>query len=270
METNKLLSVKNEIIFNVSQKILFDCQRKSIDVLLFGGASLLFLPGYEIDFITENRGDINDIDLVVNPKDVARLKYYLVVNGFKPDINFNFQHGNKRICYYREEDNLSIDVFIGDILLCQKIETIHRFRYDKLILAPMILFLTKIQKLKLSDKDIFDINLILKHIDLCDFRFVIELCSKNWRWYKTIITNIFYLLKEKRITDKKYAIVLEDVADKILVSRKTICWNIRKFFGGQWYNDVEERKNPDWNETNTTSDNYIRNKPVINNDNKTD
>jgi len=135
------------------------------------------------------------------------------------------------------ENNISIDVFIGNITLCQDIFVLDRFNLSYPAITPADLFLTKIQKINLSESDVFDISFILEYIS--DFQYIIELSSKSWNWWKTLTTNIPFLLKGNISENNKKR--LNDLLCEINSKYKTINWKFRNIIGEKrrWYNDVE-------------------------------
>ena len=227
---------KNEIIYDLTKNILADCKANSIDIRLFGSVALLFLDESKIEFITEYRKGIADIDIIVRPEHILKLETYFMNRGYATNSRIKMLYGNQRRSFHTE-NNISIDVFIGNITLCQDILILDRFDFKYPTITPADLFLTKIQKMNLSEWDVFDIDFILKYVD--DLQYIIDLSSKNWNWWKTLTTNIPFLLKEN-ISEKNKSL-LSELLDKIYSSDKTINWKLRNVIGdkGKWYNDVD-------------------------------
>ena len=227
---------KNEIIYDLTKNILSDCKENSIDIRLFGSVALLFLDSSKIEFINNCRKEIADIDIIVRPKHTIALENYFIGRGYEANRKIKMLYGNKRRSFCLE-NNISIDVFIGNITLCQDISILDRFDLSYPTTTPSDLFLTKIQKVNLSESDVFDINFILEY-DI-DFQYIIGLSSKDWNWWKTLTTNIPFLLK-KNINDNSKNL-LTDLLSKINSNDKTIKWKLRNIIGErkQWHNDVE-------------------------------
>jgi len=227
---------KNEIIYGVTKEILSDCKEKSIDIRLFGSVALLFLDIEKNGLNNKYHRAVADIDIIVRPNHVAALENYFIGRGYEANRQIKMLYGNSRRSFY-SENNISIDVFLGNIRLCQDIFILDRFDLTYPTLVPTDLFLTKIQKKDLSEKDVFDINFILEY-DI-DFPYIVGLTSKNWSWWKTLATQIPFLL-EKNISEN-HKNTLNDLLSKINSADKTINWKFRNMIGErmQWYHDVE-------------------------------
>lgn len=227
----------NEIIYNLSQSILSECDNLNIDIRLFGSAALLFLDKSKFSWISKNRKPVEDIDIVVNDHQIEAIESYFLKQGFDNNRIIKMLHGNERRSFY-SHDNISIDIFIGNIILCQKINLSKRFKLSYPTISTTDLFLTKIQKLKLSESDIFDINYILDFN--IDKEYITSLCINDWCWWKTLETNIPVITKNA-ISDSNRKILI-DLWESITLKNKSFKWEIRNFIGSkkQWYNDVEE------------------------------
>ena len=230
------MKTKNEIIYDLTKNILADCKENSIDIRLFGSVALLFLDSSRIEFINQYRKGIADIDIIVKPSHIKELENYFMGKGYATNMQIKMLYGNSRRSF-RLENNISIDVFIGNITLCQEIAILGRFDLEYPTLTPSDLFLTKIQKVNLSEWDVFDINFILDY--KIDFQYIVELSSKKWNWWKTLTTNIPFLLKEN-ISENNKKLLTELLSEINLIDKK-INWKLRSIVGErrQWYNDVE-------------------------------
>ena len=227
---------QNKIIYNVTENLLSDCKENSIDIRLFGSVALLYLDKTKIDIISKYHGIIGDIDIIIKHEHLTKLEDYCIKQGYTTNRKIKMLYGNKRRSFYLD-NNISIDVFIGDITLCQKIPILNRFNLSYPTITPVDLFLTKIQKLYLSDSDVYDITFILEHI--INFQYIIDLSSKNWNWWKVLTKNIDFILK-KDINENNNK-CLKELLYKLNLCDKTINWKIRNIIGErkQWYNDVE-------------------------------
>jgi hypothetical protein len=227
---------KNKIVYNLTQRILADCNEKAIDIRLFGSVALLFLDSTKFDWISQNRKPIADIDVVVKPNHVLVIEEYFINQGYEINRQVRMLYGNQRRSFH-SKDNISIDIFIGNIFLCQEINILDRFELSYPTISITDLFLTKIQKMKLSESDIFDIDFILNYS--IDTEYVAKLCTNNWNWWKTLNVNIPILLNEKISSSNK--VVLNNLLNFTNSKKKNIHWQVRNFAGDkiQWYNIVE-------------------------------
>ena len=230
METN------NDIIYNLTKGILSECKEKSIDIRLFGSVALLFLDSSIIESIGKYSKIIADIDIIVKPNQIKELECLFMNRGYLANRRVKMLYGNERRSFYLE-NNLSIDVFIGNITLCQNLSILDRFDETYPTITTSDLFLTKIQKINLSDSDVYSINYILKFG--IDFEYIIKLSSESWNWWKTLNKNIPFLLENNISEDNKRLLV--DLMNEISSTEKTRSWKLRNFIGEKrsWYNNVE-------------------------------
>jgi len=226
----------NDIIYNLTKKILSDCKANSIDIRLFGSVALLFLEFERNKSINGFYRGIADIDIIVRPNHIEALESYFINQNYEANRRIKMLYGNQRRSF-RLENGISIDVFIGNITLCQDISILDRFDLSYPTIPPVDLFLSKIQKIKLSEKDISDIKFILDYMTDSDCQYIIKLSSKDWNWWKSLTTNISELLKKDINENNKKR--LNNLLIGIDSSDKTISWKTRNIIGGKWYNDVE-------------------------------
>jgi len=234
---------KNDIICDLTQNILSDCKDNSIDIRLFGSVALLFLDRAKNGLNNKFLREVADIDIIVKPNHIIALENYFLSREYEANRQVKMLYGNSRRSF-RLENNISIDIFIGNITLCQDINILDRFNMDYPTIPPSDLFLTKIQKRYLSEKDVsekdvFDINFILEYG--IDYQYIIKLSSENWNWWKTLTTNIPFFL-EKNISENSKNLLI-NLLSEINSNDKSLNWKwkLRNFIGEkmQWYNDVE-------------------------------
>ena len=237
MVKNNIALKKNEYIYNLSKKILNDCKALDIELRFFGSVALFYLDDTKISWLSENRKAIADIDIVVPTKCIDSFEKYLLNNNFKFNGNIKMLYGNIRRNYYSTE-NISIDVFIENIFLCQEVIVNNRLNLSYPTIPVADLFLSKIQKHNLSVTDVFDIDYILNY--LVDKEYIINLCANQWNWWKTLQTNIPFLINSNfkiNNVDK-----LKDLWISINHTNKSFSWKLRSIVGQNlpWYNYVEE------------------------------
>lgn len=231
------LHIRNEILFQTAQSILDVCKKNKIELRLFGSIALLFLDTSKREWLYENRPLFGDIDFVVLEKDIEKLESILKELNFENNWNIKMLHGNQRRSFYSPQ-NISIDFFIDNIVLCQTVELKDRFDTFYPTLSPTDLFLAKIQRINLSSKDIFDIDYLLDFSIENDY--ISQLSSNDWNWWQALNINLPILLKSKMKQNSKEKII--QLLSDIEKSEKTIKWKIRNLAGKtiKWYNDVQE------------------------------
>lgn len=234
---NDQLFIRNEVLFQTANTVLKECKSKNIELRLFGSVALLFLDLSKKEWLYENRQYFGDIDFVVRNKDIDNLEKLLIRLNYENNRNVKMLHGNQRRSFYSPQ-NISLDFFIDDIVLCQPIELSKRFDLSYPTLSPTDLFLTKIQRIGLKSKDLFDLDYILTFE--IDSDYLIQLCSNEWGWWKTFNTNLPVILSYTKYNDNKTKI--EYLINGIRNDEKSLKWKWRNLFGTKlkWHDDVEE------------------------------
>lgn len=229
--------IRNEILFQTANTILKECKSKNIELRLFGSVALLFLDLSKKEWLYDNRQLFGDIDFVVRSKDIDNLEKLLIRLNYENNRNVKMLHGNQRRSFFTSQ-NISIDFFIDNIILCQPIEINKRFELSYPTLSPTDLFLSKIQRIGLKSKDLFDLDYILTFE--IDSVYLIKLCSNEWGWWETFNTNLPVLLSYTKNMENKTKI--ENLIDEIRKEEKSLKWKWRNLFGTnlKWHNDVEE------------------------------
>ncbi|MFC0878813.1 nucleotidyl transferase AbiEii/AbiGii toxin family protein [Saccharicrinis sp. FJH2] len=236
MKNNQLYK-RNEILFQTANTILKECKTNNIELRLFGSVALLFLDLSKKEWLFENRQQFGDIDFVVRSKDIDNLEKLLISLNYENNRNVKMLHGNQRRSFFTSQ-NISIDFFLDNIILCQPIEINNRFELSYPTLTPTDLFLSKIQRVELKPKDLFDLDYILTFE--IDSDYLIQLCSNEWGWWQTFNTNLPVLLSYTENIKNKTKI--ESLIDEIRNEEKSLKWKWRNLFGTnmRWHNDVEE------------------------------
>lgn len=234
---NNPMYIGNEILFQTANTILKESESKNIELRLFGSIALLFLDLSKKEWLFENRQQFGDIDFVVRSKDIDNLEKLLTSLNYENNRNVKMLHGNQRRSFFTSQ-NISIDFFIDNIILCQPIEINKRFELSYPTLSPTDLFLSKIQRIGLKSKDLFDLDYILTFE--IDSDYLIQLCSNEWGWWETFNTNLPVLLSYTKNMDNKTKI--ESLIKEISNGEKSLKWKWKNLFGTnlRWHNDVEE------------------------------
>jgi hypothetical protein len=227
---------KNEIIYQLALKILNDCKNNFIEIRILGSVALLFLDESKVYWLFETREQFGDIDFVISSKNINKFEEYFSLSNFRKNRSVTQLHGNQRRNYYSPE-NISVDIFINEIVLCQKIKVLNKFNLSYPTLTTTDLFLTKIQKVNLNKTDIFDINFIMNYE--IDEEYIINLCVNDWKWWQTFQLNIPII--KNNIQNKNNINILNEILSSINKRKKTIKWFVRNIFGSkiEWYNYIE-------------------------------
>lgn len=196
-----------------------------------------------------------DIDVVVLKGHDRRLKRVLADLGYVANRSFNNLHGDRRLLFYDEANDRQLDVFIGTFRMCHSLELDDRLELNPQTLAPADLLLTKLQIVKINQKDIVDaLALVLEHdvgderkADVIDLERLVRVTARDWGWYTTFMDNLGRLSPVPELGLP--AAAAAGIADRVTTirraletARKSMPWRARAAVGRRvpWYELPEE------------------------------
>lgn len=201
--------------------------------------------------------EFGDLDFVVASRQRKEFEAFMPGVGYSPHKQFNILNGDQRQIYYHNENEMKIDIFIGDFEMCHKIPLENRLTFDPVTIPLAELFLSKAQIVELNRKDMMDITSLLLNNetgdgdkDTINLQIITKLCSQDWGLYKTTSINLGRV--EKLMQDK--VVNLTQAERELVLSRvreiqntfeempKPLPWQIRDRVGTRvkWYIEVEE------------------------------
>ncbi len=104
-----------------------------------------------------------DIDLVTERGRGKALSGLMVGSGYEPDRRFNGINAGRRGLYHDRAVERQVDVFLGSFEMCHQLPIAARLKLEDRTLPFAELMLTKLQIVKLNEKDLRDILLLLTH-----------------------------------------------------------------------------------------------------------
>lgn len=239
---------RNDFLLEKAIAIIELAKEKNIQLRLLGGLGVYNKCFQVNDLFTLHREPFSDIDLVCYGKDIVSLENLFLTINYEQDKVFKTQFGYQRRVFYSPE-NISVEVFLNDLYLCQTVKTGNRLILDFPTITSTDLFLSKIQKINLSHKDVIDLIILLSNIPLTDnedsinISYITTLCASDWRWWKTISDNLSFIKNYKTIFDKnRIDLAIGILEDRIHKSKKNIFWSLRNIIGTKinWYNQVDD------------------------------
>jgi len=196
-----------------------------------------------------------DIDLVVHRGHDRILRTVLESNGYTPNKAFNALRGDRRLLYYDEPNGRQIDVFVGQFLMCHRLDLDDRLSLDPRTLSPADLLLTKLQIVQLNPKDTLDALALLHQHEVGEERAgdvvgvdrLIGVTSHDWGWFTTFTDNLASvaaaapgILPPEALTPVSARI--EAIGRALLDAKKSLGWKARARVGRRipWYELPEE------------------------------
>ena len=176
--------------------------------------------------------------------------------GYVPNPRYNNLHGYKRLEFYDKSHNRNVDVFLDRFEMEHKLNFKSRVGLDRYTIPLTDLLLTKIQVVKVNEKDLKDIVAILEDHEVVnkfdketvDLEYIAKLCSKDWGLYRSIMANLdileSFITGHKLVVRDEAAIMKKVKAIRESIARrpKSLRWKIRAKIGERmrWYEEVEE------------------------------
>jgi hypothetical protein len=135
------------------------------------GASLRVVGGVAVALHTQ--GDVHpalrrtyrDIDLVTRRKGEREALTVLVAAGYESNVRFNSMVGvHDRLVMYDNVNGRQLDVFVGEFKMCHAVSFSERLAADSPTVPLAELLVTKLQIVRLNEKDVQDIvAIVLEH-----------------------------------------------------------------------------------------------------------
>jgi hypothetical protein len=231
-------------------------EKKGATLRLMGGVAIMLHTTNNAKSLFERFGrSPGDLDFVAFKKESRLVKQLMMSLEYQPNQMFNAMHGHKRQLWYSKE--FQIDILLDIFEMCHVIEMKDRLKLDKPTITPSDLFLQKIQIVKINEKDVKDLMILLLGHDLgetdedkINLAYISGLLSKDWGFWYTTQSNLGKILQYT----SKYAGTLNQQEQELIRSRvlaiqqrlnsvpKSFAWKMREKVGTKtpWYKDVEE------------------------------
>jgi hypothetical protein len=244
-----------ENILKWTSRILDEAKHRNITLRLMGGvAAILHCPNYRNIYDNFAR-KAADIDFVGYLKEVTELQKMFLELGFKEDINVMRIFGTKRRIFDLQSDGVRCDVVLDKLRFCHEIDLRGRLKTDYPTISLADLILSKLQIIRLNDKDIMDIIALLREHKIGDtdtetinIKYLSDLCSRDWGLWKTITTNLNRVYQKigsymKNWRDfRDVQLKIKSILEAVDTHKKSLSWKLRNKLGDriQWYQEVEE------------------------------
>ena len=197
-----------------------------------------------------------DIDLVAYRRDTAALRALLTGRGYVEDREIHVRSEGARSIFDHPARGLHLDVFYDRLEFCHVIPLAGRLEVDRPTIPIAELLLSKLQIVRINEKDIVDIVLLLLDhplgdgdTDTIDLRRVARLCAEDWGLWRTLTQN---LAKVRALAagypqldaDQRARIdaAINALKARIDAEPKSLGWRMRARIGDrrQWWTDVDE------------------------------
>lgn len=220
----------------------------SIGVALHSHDAAAIIPSFERTYA--------DIDFAAYRRDATALARLLTGLGYVDDRAVYIASEGSRSIFDHPGRRLHLDVFYDRLEFCHTIPLAGRLEADRPTIPISELLLSKLQIVKINDKDVVDIVLLLLDhplgsgdSDTVDLARIGRLCSDDWGMWRTLTQNLGKVRaltatypqldpQQRTLVDAAAAAIKERIDGE----PKSMGWRMRDRVGDrrQWWTDVDE------------------------------
>ncbi len=221
----------------------------SIGVALHCPDAKALLPAFERTYA--------DIDFAAYGRHARNLTAAMEGLGYREDREVAItSEGRRAIFNNPSAPQIHLDVFFDQLEFCHRIPLAGRLEADSPTIPLAELLLSKLQIVKLNEKDVVDaILLLLDHElgegdgDVIDLRRIAGLCAEEWGLWRTLTMNlekvgVFAAGYPQLSADQRARVASAAAAVKRAIDEvpKPLAWRMRDRIGDrrQWWTDVDE------------------------------
>lgn len=230
------------------------------------GVPLRVLGGVAIEILVPAwRGRVGgpgrDIDVATNQASRRTLTELLEHEGYEADRRYNAANGHKQLYFVDTSRGRPLDVLIDRMEMCHKFNFRDSLAEPGPTLSPADLLLSKLQIVKLNEKDIVDAFVLLSAFHLgppgsggIDVDRIVGYCATDWGWWRTTTANLAALdayAAETAGSDRIALVGTPEFDPRAQVERlrraideapKSLSWRLRSRVGDRvpWYDEPEE------------------------------
>lgn len=226
---------------------------RGIPVRLIGGVAIWArCPSAMIPQLQRDYGDVDIISLRKVSRDLIRFAESM---GYQPDKLFNALHGAQRLNFTDAATGRPLDVLLDRFAMCHTIDLKDRLGIHPITIPLADLLLTKLQVVRINQKDLLDLTALLadhplggQEADSIDLGRLTAVLGKDWGFEHTARLNLAGLrtyaaetgLPEAMSTtvDERITGILKALDN----GAKSLGWHLRAMVGEriQWYELPED------------------------------
>jgi len=244
-----------------ANRVLGAAKQKSIVLRLMGAvASRIHCPRYGY-IQTELGRQFTDLDFVSYSSSRPRIHTLFKELGYAFDTIkakvFEIEFGHMgRLMFDDFANQRRAEVFFDRLEFSHDVPLQGRLEVDDPTIPLAELLLTKLQIVKLTEKDVIDMIMLLREhylgegdYETINYKRIAGLCGSDWGLWKTVTTNLQTIRLLLPSFTKLSSSDVEDVHDKVAGllrhiddEPKTIKWKARSLIGekAHWYRQVED------------------------------
>jgi len=242
--------------FEEQAKTIVDtAQNRGIVIRSIGATAFrIHCPKFK-DLHTKLGRELTDLDFMARGKQINEIAQLFQDLGYQKDPRMHSFMVYQRGIFQHPETKLVADVFFDKLSMCHTIDFRERLELDSPTITLADLVLEKTQIVKINEKDLKDLAILLLEHDVgdsehehVDGKYIRQLLSKDWGFYYTVTTNLKKAkdhLAMYEAFDNSQREQIAATIDRLLASienePKSTGWKMRARVGPRkiWYNEVE-------------------------------
>jgi hypothetical protein len=202
--------------------------------------------------------ECGDIDIVIARRASGSLVTLMETNGYVEDVAFNAMNGRTRLVFADERRRRDVDVFVEDFEMCHvvplRLDEAERRGSRTLLLSDLML--TKLQIVRLTEKDVADAVMLLMSYEVTgddenaiDGARIASLCGRDWGLWRTSTENLARIGAALDALDAPPAWLadakrrLGALSEQVDAEPKSTKWRVRARVGDRvrWYEEPDEK-----------------------------
>ena len=238
-------------------RVIDACTDAGIELRLLGG---LAFYGQMPTWTRRAERPRRDLDFVVPADHVRVMKPLMAELGYVPEQQQNAIYGHKQMYFVDEARQRPVDIIIDRLEMCHTLPLADRLDIEPYTLPRADLLLSKLQIVRINEKDVLDCLALLSRYPVSadeegiNVTTVTALTSTDWGWWRTVTGNLDLLeryadesldVEDLRFSDGLSRSPREgilELRDRIEASPKSVKWKMRARIGERavWYYEPEE------------------------------
>ena len=242
-----------ERLLDEGRQLVVEADQQGLSVRLLGGVGIRLRLGPSFDPAFDR--EVRDIDLIVRRRDSRKLETLIAARGWDPARQFNALNGSRRLLFHDPAGDAQIDVFVEAFEMCHALPLANSLGRPGPSLPATELLMTKLQIVKLNEKDRDDCYALLRASPVeadddaaVDPARIARLTAGDWGLHHTFELNLALLrshLAARPLSgDASQAIggAIASIAAAMEAEPKSRGWRLRARIGERkvWYDEPEE------------------------------
>jgi hypothetical protein len=244
-----------ELLNQQHQNILAEAEKNQINIRLLGALAFELRCPEHSELRRALGRMLSDLDYMALSKQWEKIVELLTGLGYSFDERRAMLHGLDRVIFFHP-NGFRVDIFFDQLDMCHKIDFRNRLTIDPQTISLADLLLEKLQIVRITEKDIIDILILLLEHPVTQTeqgingKYIAQRFATDWGFYYTAANNLQrmrdeFLSKYGLINNQDREVIrarVEELLQLIEAEPKTIKWKLRAQVGTsvKWYKDVGE------------------------------